>query len=190
MKDFIFPEYTTAEEVKKVRKRLGMTQREFASFISVSKPTLERWESSGEKHITGPVVTLLEILKRNTEMPEWFSVPEKRYPMRLWYMFEKTVCTIIDVDEAARKISIKNYVEHPLYRAFGVNEHPVYSDYVDFLKSRCFPETRDKMKIELEQLGLPFYDPLLIIEKTEGRMADDHFWIRIERQCKVQADIG
>lgn len=55
-----------------------MTQREFASFISVSKPTLERWESSGEKHITGPVVTLLEILKRNTEMPEWFSVPEKR----------------------------------------------------------------------------------------------------------------
>ena len=37
------------------------------------------------------------------------------------------------------------------------------------------------MKLQLKELGIPFYDPLLIIEKTEGRMADDHFWIRIER---------
>jgi putative transcriptional regulator len=29
-------------------------------------------------------------------------------------------------------------------------------------------------------LGLPFYDPILIIQKTEGRMAGDNFWIRIE----------
>lgn len=179
--DYIFPEYTTADEIKKLRKRLGMTQKEFAKFISVSKPTLERWEGAGDKHITGPVVTLLEILKRNTEIPEWYSLPERKYPLRLWYMFEETVCTVIDVDEAARKISIRNYVEHPLYRAFGVKEHPTFSDYEEFLKSRCFPETRDKMKIELESLDIPFYDPLLIIEKTEGRMAEDHFWIRIER---------
>ena len=37
------------------------------------------------------------------------------------------------------------------------------------------------MKIQLEVLGLPFYDPMLIIEKTQGRMADDDFWILIER---------
>ena len=28
---------------------------------------------------------------------------------------------------------------------------------------------------------VPFYDPFMIIEKTEGRMAEDDFWIRIER---------
>jgi len=28
-------------------------------------------------------------------------------------------------------------------------------------------------------MGLPFYDPLLIIEKTQGRMSDDHQWIMI-----------
>ena len=28
---------------------------------------------------------------------------------------------------------------------------------------------------------VPFYDPIMIIEKTEGRMAEDNFWIRIER---------
>lgn len=179
--NYIIPEYTTADEIKKLRKRLKMTQNEFAKFISISKPTLERWERAGDKHITGPVVTLIEVLKRNTDLPELYSVPERIYPLRLLYMFEDTVCTIIDVDEVVRKVSIRNYVEHPLYRAFGRNEHPDFNDYEEFLKSRCFPESRDKMKIELEKLGLPFYDPLLIVEKTEGRMADDHFWIRIER---------
>ena len=43
------------------------------------------------------------------------------------------------------------------------------------------PESRDKMKLILKDLGLPFYDPIMIIEKTEGRMEEDDFWIRIER---------
>ena len=34
---------------------------------------------------------------------------------------------------------------------------------------------------ELRELDLPFYDPMMIIEKTEGRMAEDDFWIQIER---------
>ena len=37
------------------------------------------------------------------------------------------------------------------------------------------------MKLILKDLGLPFYDPIMIREKTEGRMAEDDFWIRIER---------
>ena len=37
------------------------------------------------------------------------------------------------------------------------------------------------MKLILKDLDLPFYDPLMIIQKTEGKMAEDHFWIRIER---------
>ena len=52
--------------------------------------------------------------------------------------------------------------------------------YEDFLKSRCFPETRDKLKLVLDDLNLPFYDPFMIIQKTEGKMAEDDFWIKIE----------
>ena len=37
------------------------------------------------------------------------------------------------------------------------------------------------MKLILKDLGLPFYDPIMSIEKTEGRMAEDDFWLRIER---------
>lgn len=69
-----------------------------------------------------------------------------------------------------------------MFRAFGVVETPDYDQYLEFLESRCFPSSRDKMKLILKDLDLPFYDPMMmIIEKTEGRMAEDDFWIRIER---------
>ena len=109
------------------------------------------------------------------------AIPEKVYPLRLWYMSGDQVSTIIDVDEQNRKVEIHNYTKDYIARAFGVIECPSFEDYEAFLESRCFPRTRDKMKLVLEDLGLPFYDPFMIIEKTEGRMAEDDFWIRIER---------
>ena len=109
------------------------------------------------------------------------AIPEKVYPLRLWYMSGDQVSTIIDVDEQNRKVEIHNYTKDYIARAFGVIECPSFEDYEAFLESRCFPRTRDKLKLVLEDLGLPFYDPFMIIEKTEGRMAEDDFWIRIER---------
>ncbi len=96
-------------------------------------------------------------------------------------MYEDSVCTIIDVDESRRKVEINNYTDNPQFRAFGVNEKPTYEDYEEFIASRCFPKDRDKLKLELKRLDIPFYDPILIIEKTEGRMAEDDFRLVIER---------
>ena len=60
-------------------------------------------------------------------------------------------------------------------------EHPTWDDFTWFLESRCFPKTTRYMpKIILKEMGLPFYDPLLIIEKTEwanGRVTEQ--WILI-----------
>ena len=85
------------------------------------------------------------------------------------------------MNEPERKVKVKNYTDKIMFRAFGVVETPDYDQYLEFLESRCFPSSRDKMKPILKDLDLPFYDPMMIIEKTEGRMADDDFWIRIER---------
>ena len=176
---YVIPEYISGEEIKKIRKSLKMTQKAFSEFIGVSVPTVERWES--QEQVTGPVVPLVEILKRNKNIPEKLAVPTERLKLRLYYMFENMVCTIIDVDESERKVRIKNYIDNPQFRAFGINTEPSFEDYEEFLESRCFPRTRDKLKLELQRIGVPFYDPLLIVEKTEGRMAEDSFWIRIER---------
>lgn len=177
---FITPEYITAEEIKNLRKQLNLTQKQFAEFINCSKPTVERWERSKDV-IRGPIVLLIKMLQQYPEYEQKTKVPEKKWPLRLWYMYGQDVCTLIDVNEREQKVEIKNYTDKIMFRAFGVVEEPGYDQYMKFLESRCFPESRDKMKLILKNMGLPFYDPILIIEKTEGRMAEDDFWIQIER---------
>lgn len=177
---FLTPEFTTAKEIKRIRKQLGLTQKEFAVLVGCSKSSIERWETSTSP-IEGPIVLLLRMLERYPEYLGEISVPEKVYPLRLWYMHEQKVCSIIDVNELSKQVHVTNYIDNPLFRAFGNVEEPDYDMYTEFLESRCFPKSRDKMKLVLADLALPFYDPFMIIERTEGRMAEDNFWIRIER---------
>ncbi len=177
---YVIQKSITGKDIRRLREVLDMTQKEFAEFANCSKRTVENWESKDE-NITGPIVTLVEILTRKPEYVDKLKLPKDRLKLRLFYMFNNTVCTVIDVDELTRQILIHNYIDNPLYRAFGANLEPTYEDYEEFLRSRCFPETRDKIKLELKRLDIPFYDPVMIIEKTEGRMADDDFWIKIER---------
>lgn len=103
---FITPEYTTAKEIKRIRKELHLTQKEFAEFINCSKPTVERWERS-EEVIRGPIVPFLRMLQKYPEYEQEVKVPEKVWPLRIWYMYGQDVCTLIDVNEWERKVKIK-----------------------------------------------------------------------------------
>ena len=177
--EYVMSDYITGEDIRTVRRSLGMTQKEFAAFAGCSHRAVEHWETKAEK-ITGPIVTLVNIVMRRPSLVRKLQVPEPRYKLRVWYMYRFLVCTIIDVDELQREIAVTDYMDDPLFRAFGAKLAPEYADYEAFLESRCFPRTRDKMKLQLRELGLPFYDPLMIIQKTQGRMADDEFWLKVE----------
>lgn len=177
---FLTPDYITAKEIKNIRNQFGFTQKEFAEFLHCSKSTVERWEMSKEP-VTGLICLLISMLKKYPEYVDQIKIPPKTTPVRLWYMYEQTACTLIDVHEVKREVYIKNFTDNVMFRAFGTEENPDFQMYEEFLESRCFPESRDKMKLILRDLDLPFYDPFLIIEKTEGRMAEDDFWIKIER---------
>ena len=180
MNKFVTPDYIYGHDIRKIRKQLNLTQKDFAMLVNSSKPTVERWERSNTP-ITGPIVALIKMLEVHPEYVNKVKIPKKEYPVRLYYMHNDKICTIIDVDERNKQVNIFNYVEHLMFRAFGINEKPNYEDYLEFLEARCFPRTRDKMKLVLADLDLPFYEPFMIIEKTEGRMAEDDFWIKIER---------
>lgn len=180
MQKYVFSTELEAEDIKAVRCRLGMTQAEFAKLVNVSKPTVERWEM-GRSRISGPVVPFITLLQQRPGLVEAIQVPARDYPLRLWYRYRDLLCTVIDVDERGRRVQIHNYVEDPVLRAFGRREDPDFEAYEEFLESRCFPRTRDKLKLVLQDLGIPYYDPLLIVEKTQGRMAEDEFWICVER---------
>ena len=180
MNGYALRENLDKNDIKAIRKKLGLTQRKFAALVNVSVKSVERWETS-DKLITGPIVTLLKLLSDDPELAVRMEIPERKLPMRLWYYHRNFVCTIIDVDERNRKICVHNFTKDYMMRAFGNAKEVTYEQYEEFLESRCFPAQRDKMKLILKDLDLPFYDPLMIIEKTEGKMAEDEFWIQIER---------
>ena len=183
MADYVIGRALTGADIRRLRNLLGMTQRELSVFLRCSQRTVETWES-GDREITGPIVPLAEILLRLPDLAKKLELPPPGPGLRIWYYYRNLVCSIIDVNEAKRTVSVRNYIGDPQYRAFGINTEPSYEDYQAFLESRCFPRSRDKMKLQLKELDLPFYDPIMIIEKTDGRMAGDEFWLRIER-CSI-----
>ena len=107
------------------------------------------------------------------------KAPAKGSTMRLTYMFRQHPCTVIDVDFLNQRISIQNKTADPVHRAFGVIEDPTWKDFENFLSERCVPETRGNKKELLRELGLTDYDPMQIVEKTQGRMADDDLWLKL-----------
>ena len=90
------------------------------------------------------------------------------------------LCARIAVDETAKKIRVENLVSDFLKLPFGNNQTPSWEDYLHFLESRCIPRTRAGLREYLEAIGVDHYDPLEIIRKTQGRMAEDDLWLTVE----------
>lgn len=84
------------------------------------------------------------------------------------------LCTKICADRTAHTLAVENYTADVLRTAFGVTQHPTWADLQQFLESRCVPRQRDGIRSYLAELGLEQYDPLEIIRRTEGRMAEDN----------------
>lgn len=101
------------------------------------------------------------------------------YTMRLDYMWREELCTTILVNFREKRILVHNETDNVIHRAFGWKRKPDWEDFENFLAERCFPPTRDQSSMILKAMGLDFYDPLMIIEKTEGRMAEDQQWIQM-----------
>lgn len=96
------------------------------------------------------------------------------------YFDKDTLCTQIAADFSDRTICVQNHISNCLRTAFGNNESPTWNDFEEFLEERCIPRSRAGLREYLEALGLEEYDPLEIIKKTSGKMAEDSQWIQIE----------
>ena len=92
----------------------------------------------------------------------------------LYFYDGDALCTKICADRATHTLAIENYTADVLRTAFGVNQHPGWDDLQQFLENRCIPRQRDGLRYYLAELGLETYDPLAIIRRTAGRMAEDN----------------
>lgn len=84
------------------------------------------------------------------------------------------LCTKICADRTMRTLAIENHTADVLRTAFGVNQNPTWDYLQELLESRCVPRQRDGLRYYLAELGLEKYEPLEIIRRTEGRMAEDN----------------
>ena len=100
--------------------------------------------------------------------------------MKLSYFDGAELCTTIIADNTERVLCIENHTDHVIKTAFGNNFVPTWEDLQHFLEERCIPRARAGLREYLEAIGVEAYDPIEIIKKTEGRMAEDEQWIRIE----------
>ena len=90
------------------------------------------------------------------------------------------LCARIAADETKKTVCVENLAADCLKLPFGNNKNPIWEDYLYFLESRCIPRTRAGLREYLETIGVDHYDPLEIIQKTQGRMAEDAIWLTVE----------
>ncbi len=103
------------------------------------------------------------------------------HDVRILRLYDRdALCSTIYADFTKQAVAVENQPVSPIKTAFGNNLLPDWEDFQRFLAERCIPQYRAGLREYLEALGLDEYDPLAIIEKTGGRMAEDQQWLTIE----------
>ena len=90
------------------------------------------------------------------------------------------LCTTICADFTGQTLQVENHTPLLVKTAFGKQKTPSWEDFRTFLEERCIPRTRADLREYLDSIGLDEYDPMEIIKKTSGRMAEDDQWIELE----------
>lgn len=129
----------------------------------------------GESIIIRPAVTDDINRFKSNAIKAGHSVVQYQY-------FDKTILhSTIICDFTNKTLCVKNHTDNILKTAFGVSEKPSWDDFLEFIKERCVPESRENIEVILKELQLTQYDALTIVEKTQGRMAEDDQWLKISK---------
>lgn len=99
---------------------------------------------------------------------------------KITYYNRKAVCSIIFADFSDKTLKSENYTDNIVKTAFGNNHLPTWTDFENFLAERCIPKERSGIREYLETIGVDEYNPIEIIKRTEGRMAEDEQWLKVE----------
>ncbi len=126
----------------------------------------------GERIIVLPHLSMDEFLEKKESLGHKL--------LKLEFYDDEILCTKIIVDFTDETLSVENTTEHIVKTAFGKNEVPTWDDFQNFLEERCVPRSRSGIREYLETIGVEEYNPIEIIKKTSGRMAEDNQWIKLE----------
>lgn len=99
--------------------------------------------------------------------------------LSLRYYDGDQLCTLIYADLTDHTVQVRNDTTDWVKTAFGKKALPTWEDLSAFLEERCIPRGRAGLQDYLAGIGLNEYDPLEIVKKTGGRMAEDRQWLEV-----------
>lgn len=122
------------------------------------------------------------ILSKKQTLSDFLEEKQKAgHTLKVFHCYCKdTLCAKFAADETDQSLCVENKADDVLKLPFGKKQTPTWADYRFFLEDRCVPKSRAGLREYLESLGLDHYDPLEIIKKTQGRMAEDDLWFTVE----------
>lgn len=78
-------------------------------------------------------------------------------------------------------VDIDNFTDNKYLLPF-LYDGVTREDVEDMFARRVFDIGRPDKDALLKEMGVPFYDPIMIILKTRGVMLRDYFWIRFNKE--------
>ena len=90
------------------------------------------------------------------------------------------LCSVICADFTDKTVKHEDHTKNCMKTPFGNNKNPDFSDFESFLEERCIPESRAGIREYLNVLNIDSYEPLEIIKKTKGVMAEDNIHLELE----------
>lgn len=121
-------------------------------------------------------------IEKRSSMDEFISKKRaKNHELKMIYYYDAdNLCTSICADFTDKILCAENHTEDLIKTSFGKKEIPLWEDFISFLEERCIPRERAGIREYLETIGIEEYDPIEIIYRTAGRMAEDQQWLKIE----------
>ena len=126
----------------------------------------------GERIIISPRLSMAEYLEKKKLLGHKL--------VKFEFYDGEILCTKIIADFTDETLSVENTTDNIVKTAFGKNEVPTWEDFQSFLEERCVPRSRSGIREYLETIGVEEYNPVEIIKKTNGRMAEDNQWLKWE----------
>lgn len=126
----------------------------------------------GERIVLSPALSMEEYIAQKQ------AAGHQVYSFR--YYDADQLCTLIYADFTDQTVQAENYTNKLVKTAFGKKSLPTWEDLLAFLEERCIPKGREGLGDYLIDIGTDEYEPLEIIKKTQGRMAEDDQCLEVE----------
>ncbi len=176
-----------ANEILRKRKSLKMSQRELANRCQIPQSTIGRIEAGT---VTPSLQTLQKLAK---ELGLEISLTPKNNSFNRWEglellcFWEDELVAFIKVNN--NNVKVQRLTNHPVKQIFHDDEMDVFR-LSTVLETRCWQRDCRNIDNYLKKLGIAYYDPLAIVQKTHGVSYNDFLWFKFNGESLTWKDVA